>query len=162
MGQRTKKICRGGINMDTEKLLNPVRAFIENIRRKYPEITNDVIDGGYGDESIYYSNAQNGTKFDWYVNYKVSPFLVYFNENVNEGRGFIKIIIGKDGTMKGYVYPHGEIRPLTEYTEDYGKENANLLAALMNKVADDELLWNVNISKFSFSKQTFEMFEDEE
>ena len=44
-------------------------------------LPDDLEDRG----AIFYMNGKNGTEFDWYVNDKVSDFMIFYNDKDNLG-----------------------------------------------------------------------------
>ena len=107
----------------TKKALLPIRIIIDNIRREYPVIGNEY------DGNIYYMNGNDGTEFDWEMNYRVCEFIVW-HENEN---GYIKLFVNRDGSIEGYVYPSGEMKPRHTITSKYPYDTQELYELLLRE-----------------------------
>lgn len=71
----------------------------ECLEKYVPDILpDDLEDRG----AIFYMNGKNGTEFDWYVNDKVSDFMIFYNDKDNLGD--VKATIYNNGELLIYVY----------------------------------------------------------
>lgn len=71
----------------------------ECLEKYVPDILpDDLEDRG----AIFYMNGKNGTEFDWYVNDKVSDFMIFYNDEDNLGA--VKATIYNNGELLIYVY----------------------------------------------------------
>ncbi|MEE1517458.1 MAG: hypothetical protein UF228_07675 [Lachnospiraceae bacterium] len=71
----------------------------ECLEKYVPDILpDDLEDRG----AIFYMNGKNGTEFDWYVNDKVSDFMIFYNDKDNLGA--VKATIYNNGELLIYVY----------------------------------------------------------
>ena len=91
---------------DKEKILveKIVSALLE-IRKEY-NITDEMTqDNG----KIYYCNGNDGTNFDWNVNYRTCE-IGYGTPNGD--CWVVKAYVLKNGIFEAYIYPHGESSPV--------------------------------------------------
>ena len=71
----------------------------ECLEKYVPDILpDDLEDRG----AIFYMNGKNGTEFDWYVNDKVSDFMIFYNDEDNLEA--VKATIYNNGELLIYVY----------------------------------------------------------
>lgn len=97
--------------------------------------------------AIFYMNGKNGTEFDWYVNDKISDFMMFYNDKNNMGA--VKTTLYNNGALLIYVYGERgktviqEIKSYIDVTED---EVLSLAIALRNE-ADDKRIWDEDIEK---------------
>lgn len=113
------------------KKIKEVIEFINEIRKDYPQITNDLL---LEDGAIYYMNANDGTKFDWYCNDRLCEFYLFYKENEY---GFLKVFVNRDNTISGYVYlENGFGTPICINKKEF--KNAYSLYTLMLHNADNE------------------------
>ena len=63
------------------KILKEIKEImIDCIEKHLPEISfKDLEDNG----AVFYMNGKNGTEFDWYVNNKLSDFMIFYNDENN-------------------------------------------------------------------------------
>ena len=59
--------------------------------------------------AVFYMNGNNGTEFDWYVNEKLSSFMIFYNDKKNLG------------AVKATIYDRGEVVVYTYGSQ--GKDN---------------------------------------
>lgn len=59
-------------------ILNKIKELIHsNLESYLPHVNiNDLEKDG----AVYYMNGRDGTEFDWYVNDKLPPFMVFYND----------------------------------------------------------------------------------
>lgn len=117
------------------KGIKVIKETVREIRAKYPNIKAEDLNEH---DTIYYTNKNNGTNFDWQVNDRLCEFMVYHKES---GMGFIKICVKRDNTMWIYVYPDGEMKPTEEIHKDCGF-SAEHLKNIMLKEADRKNKWD--------------------
>ena len=100
-----------------------------------------------GDGAIFYMNGKNGTEFDWYVNEKISDFMMFYNDENNMGA--VKATLYNNGALLVYVYGDGgkkiiqEIKSYIDATED----EILALAVVLRNEADDKSVWDDSIEK---------------
>ena len=57
-----------------------LKIMLAAVKEHLPEVSmSDLEDNG----AVYYMNGKNGTEFDWYVNEKVSDFMMFYNDEDN-------------------------------------------------------------------------------
>lgn len=127
------------------KILLEVKEIMENSIKKYmPDISfNDLEDNG----AVFYMNGKNGTEFDWYVNNKVSNFMMFYNDEDNLGA--VKTTLCNNGALMIYVY--GEkgktiVQEIESYL-DVTEEDILWIATMLRNEADDKGIWDENIEK---------------
>lgn len=129
--------------------MNKILFKIKQIMNDYVEkcITDISFDDLEDKGAIFYMNGKNGTEFDWYVNEKISDFMMFYNDENNMGA--VKTTLYDNGSLLTYVYGERgktvvqEIESGIDITED---EVLSLAIVLKNE-ADDKLIWDENIEK---------------
>ena len=54
----------------------------DNIRKYLPDVqASELEENG----TVYYMNGKNGTEFDWFVNERLSSFMVFYNDADSDG-----------------------------------------------------------------------------
>ncbi len=105
---------------------------IFNVARKMcPDITDDMLDNN---GTIYYTNGNDSTKFDWNWNGRLCEFYAFHKNKM----GFIKALVNKDNSINMYIYEDGGIDPTYKFTEEMEGLKASSFANLMNYIADDK------------------------
>lgn len=120
------------------------KIMIDSVEKHMPDISfDDLEDNG----AVFYMNGKNGTEFDWYVNNKISDFMMFYNDKDNMGA--IKATLYNNGAVLIYVYGERgktliqEIESCVDVTED---EVLSLAIVLRNE-ADDKRIWDADIEK---------------
>lgn len=120
------------------------KIMIDCIEKYIPDVSfSDLEYNG----AIFYMNGKNGTEFDWYVNDKISDFMMFYNDKNNMGA--VKTTLYNNGALLIYVYGERgktviqEIKSYIDVTED---EVLSLAIALRNE-ADDKRIWDEDIEK---------------
>lgn len=134
------------------KILLEVKEIMENSIKKYmPDISfNDLEDNG----AVFYMNGKNGTEFDWYVNDKVSNFMMFYNDEDNLGA--VKTTLCNNGALMTYVYgEHGKtiVQEIESYL-DVTEEDILWIATMLRNEADDKGIWDENIEKIDTDSDT--------
>ena len=82
------------------KILKEIKEIInENIKKYLPDVKpSELEENGM----VYYMNGNNGTEFDWYVNDKISDFMVFYNDEKN--LGIAKLTIYSNGDIYICIY----------------------------------------------------------
>ena len=96
--------------------------------------TNELEENG----KIYYMNGRDGTKFDWFVNDHLCPFMCFYDDK--ENLGAVKAMLHKDGTLECYYYENHEQKPTKEITRHINvseDELVELLTQLYNAECTD-------------------------
>ncbi len=129
------------------KILSQIKSIMEETIEKYlPDICMcDLEEHG----AVYYMNAKNGTEFDWYVNEKLSDFMMFYDDENNMGA--IKATLCDNGALLLYVY--GERgKSLVQTFEDcldVEEEELLALACMLRNEADDKSIWDASIEKIA-------------
>lgn len=129
------------------KILKEIWQLIDENRKKYlPGVKDsDLEENG----NIYYMNGKNGTEFDWYVNDRISDFMIFYNDEKNLGA--IKLTLYNDGEVIIYVYgDYGnklikEVKTRCKAT----KEDILELAIILKNEADDKKIFDASINKIT-------------
>lgn len=75
----------------------------KNMKECLEKYVSDILPDDLEDRgAIFYMNGKNGTEFDWYVNDKVSDFMIFYNDEDNLGA--VKATIYNNGELLIYVY----------------------------------------------------------
>ncbi len=127
------------------KILFEIKKVMNDCIEKYIPDTSfsDLEDNG----AVFYMNGKNGTEFDWYVNEKISDFMMFYNDKNNMGA--VKTTLCNNGAILIYVYGESgktviqEIKSYIDVTED---EVLSLAIVLRNE-ADAKMIWDENIEK---------------
>ena len=103
--------------------------------------SEDLEDNG----AIFYMNGKNGTEFDWYVNDKISDFMMFYNDEDNMGA--VKTTLYNNGEVLTYVY--GEqgktvVQRINTHVDVIEDEILHLAIVLRNE-ADDKRIWDEGI-----------------
>lgn len=53
-----------------------------NLKLYLPHVASDHLENN---GAVYYMNGKDGTEFDWYINEKFPPFIVFYNDKENLG-----------------------------------------------------------------------------
>ncbi len=82
------------------RILKEIKKIIDsNIELYLPHVKISDLEN---DGEIYYMNGKDGTEFDWYVNDKLPPFMVFYNDEANLGA--IKLLLYNDGGIVVNIY----------------------------------------------------------
>ena len=75
----------------------------KNMKECLEKYVSDILPDDLEDRgAIFYMNGKNGTEFDWYVNDKVSDFMIFYNDEDNLEA--VKATIYNNGELLIYVY----------------------------------------------------------
>jgi len=146
------------------KTIQEIKQLMEENRKQYlPEVKESELEEN---GTIYYMNGKNGTEFDWYVNDKISDFMMFYNDEKNLGA--MKCTLYKDGQV--YIYVYGEngnklIQEVRTCCKALEKEILDL-AVILKKEADDKRIFDASIEKITTDSKIEESqmkeFEDNE
>lgn len=126
------------------QVINEVIRYFDDIRKEYPDITNDMLDTN---GAIHYMNGNDGTDFDWDVNDRLCEFYVFHKNEY----GFIKVLVSKNGEMSAYVYLDNgfasaiEVEPRYLYADDVED-----LCKVLYRNADCKSIWDEPIDNIDF------------
>ena len=129
------------------RILNKVKEIIDsNIKLYLPHVkSSDLENGG----EIYYMNGKDGTEFDWYVNDKLPPFMVFYNDE--ENLGAVKLLLYNDGGIVIYIYDEKGKKLIKEVNTDLDENETDLfeLAVILRNEADDHNIWGAGIESIN-------------
>jgi len=146
------------------QILEKIKQLMKENKRKYlPEVQDsDLEENG----NIYYMNGKNGTEFDWYVNDKLSDFMMFYDDEDNLGA--MKLTLYHDGTVLIYVYgERGQkiVQEIKTQCEVKDEELLNLAVLLRNE-ADDKRIFDSGLDKIesdvSVTSSMIEEFKNNE
>ena len=119
---------------------------IDCVEKYLPDIALTDLEG---DGAVFYMNGKNGTEFDWYVNDKLSNFMMFYDDKDNMGA--VKATLYNDGGLLIYAYgDRGKtvVQEINTYI-DVPDENILSLAVVLRNEADDNRVWDENIEKLN-------------
>lgn len=125
------------------RILKELRAVADRERACcLPEVTDQELEK---DGALFYMNGQNGTEFDWYVNDRLSSFMVFYNDEANLGA--VKLLLNRSGTVDVFLYGEQGKQFLKQVTVPVKATESELLelAVLLRREADDQRLWDTDI-----------------
>lgn len=110
----------------------------ENIKLYLPHVKNSELEN---DGAIYYMNGKDGTEFDWFVNDKLPPFMVFYNDKANLGA--IKLLLYSDGGIAVYIYDEKGTKLIKEVNVHLEVNETDILelAVILRNEADDKRIW---------------------
>ena len=80
--------------------LRELRTIADRERARFlPEVTAQNLEKS---GALFYMNGQNGTEFDWYVNDRLSSFMVFYNDEANLGA--VKLYLNRSATADVFLY----------------------------------------------------------
>lgn len=124
-------------------ILTTIKQAIEaNMTRYLPQVKREDLENN---GAVYYMNGKDGTEFDWYVNDKLPPFMVFYNDEANMGAA--RLLLFCDGAAVLYLYGENGKRLLTEVPLKLDVEEAEVfaLAVLLKNAADEKAIWDEDI-----------------
>lgn len=129
------------------RILNKIKEAIEsNMELHLPHVKNSDLEN---DGAIYYMNGKDGTEFDWYVNDKLPPFMVFYNDEANLGA--IKLLLYNDGGIVVYIYDEKGKKLIKEINTylDVNETDVFELAVILKNEADDNNIWGAGIESIN-------------
>ena len=129
------------------KILSKIKEIMIDCVEKYlPDIALTDLEG---DGAVFYMNGKNGTEFDWYVNDKLSNFMMFYDDKDNMGA--VKATLYNDGGL--LIYAYGDrgnkvIQEINTYIDVLDEDILSLAVVLRNE-ADDNRVWDENIEKLN-------------
>lgn len=114
----------------------------KNVQTYLPHVTAGDLEGN---GTVYYMNGRDGTEFDWYINEKLPPFMVFYNDEANLGA--VKLLLYSDGSTVVYLYGDQGKELVQEVHERLDVSPADLLelAVTLRNEADDRRIWEAGI-----------------
>ena len=129
---------------EMNRILTELEQKIQECLRTYlPEIKETELEEN---GTVYYMNGKNGTEFDWYVNDRLSDFMVFYDDE--DKLGAIKASVYRDGGMLIYVYDDQgkDVRQeIKDMYLDVTEEEMLKLAVMLRDAADDKRIWDASI-----------------
>lgn len=126
------------------QVINTVIRYFDDIRKQYPDITNDMLDTN---GAIHYMNGNDGTDFDWDVNDRLCEFYVFHKNEY----GFIKVLVSKNGEMSAYVYLDNGFASAIEVEPRYlCADDVEDLCKVLYRNADCKSIWDEPIDNIDF------------
>lgn len=89
--------------MSSKEIIREIVNMLEEARIKY-NVTKEKLDA---DGKVVYANGNDGTSFDWHVNWNLCEFGYGMK---NSYLWAFKLCIGKNGKARVFCYPNGEMR----------------------------------------------------
>ncbi len=124
-------------------ILNEIKLIMEQNREQYlPQVeSSDLEENG----AVYFMNSKDGTEFEWYVNDKLPPFMMFYDDEAKMGA--VKLLLYRDGTVQVIVFDNAGKNMCKEVRThiECGEEQLLDLAVLLKHQAEDSGKWNVNI-----------------
>ena len=62
----------------TERIIKNIKEYIAHARKRFPEITDDMLYTEDTTEFIFYMNGNDGTPFDYSANDMLCEFMIYY------------------------------------------------------------------------------------
>ena len=126
--------------------MNPTLSAIQNVIKKnmavyLPDVSPESLeDGG----KIFYMNGKDGTEFDWFVNGRLCPFMVFYDDEDNLGA--VKALVAKNGEITLCFYGDAGKKMVKELTAslDVTEEDLLKLAANLRLNADEKGRWDAS------------------
>lgn len=140
-------------------ILIEIRKIIEkNVELYLPQVKNSDLEG---DGAVFYMNGRDGTEFDWHVNGKLPPFMVFYNDK--ENMGAVKLMLYKDGTVVLCLYDDNGKTLLKEVHDHIESDESDLfeLAVILRNQADDKRIWGADIEKINTDLKAEQAMIDE-
>ena len=117
-----------------------------NLKLYLPHVASDHLENN---GAVYYMNGKDGTEFDWYINEKFPPFMVFYNDKANLGA--VKLLLYKDGGIVIYLFDDCGKKLVKEVHTELKATKTELftLVVLLKDQADDKKLWNADITNIN-------------
>ena len=141
------------------ELLKKITDTIQNVIRE--NLTDIPVTELEENGTVYYMNGRNGTEFDWYVNDRLSDFMVFYNDE--RKMGAVKACVYRNGDIRIYVYGDRGARVLREITDvklDGTQEELLRLAVLLWRT--EPLPWNPEKKDGTFDAAVEQLNTDRE
>lgn len=126
-----------------DKIVEKVKTLIgENIAAFLPQVKlSDLEDNG----AVFCMNGRNGIEFDWYVNEKISDFMVFYDDD--EKLGAVKLTVYDDGDALMFLYDdHGKTIAKEIQTKiDVPEQEILEFAVALKKLEDEKSLFDPDI-----------------
>lgn len=120
---------------------------VKNIMKKNKELYLPHVKSGdlEDDGAVFFMNGKDGTEFEWYVNDKLPPFMMFYDDE--DKMGAVKLLLYRDGTVDVFLFDdNGKnmCKKVQAHIECRQEQLLELAVILRNK-ADDCKKWGANI-----------------
>lgn len=129
------------------KILNEIKTIVaQNLELYLPHVKTEDLEN---DGAIFYMNGNNGTEFDWYVNDKISNFMVFYHDENNLSA--IKLTLYRDGEIALYIYDEKGDKLVQEVHSHIEADEPDLfkLAVILRNEADNKKIWDADIESIN-------------
>ena len=120
---------------------------VKNIMKKNKELYLPHVKSGdlEDDGAVFFMNSKDGTEFEWYVNDKLPPFMMFYDDE--DKMGAVKSLLYRDGTVDVLIFDdNGKNMSKKVQTHIECKEEQLLeLAVILRNETDDCSKWDANI-----------------
>lgn len=124
-------------------ILDKIKSIMEQNKAQYlPQVkSSDLEENG----AVYFMNSKDGTEFEWYVNDKLPPFMMFYDDEAKMGA--VKLLLYRDGTVQVFVYDNSGKNMCKEMLThiEFGEKELLDLAVLLRHQAEDSCKWDANI-----------------
>ncbi len=124
-------------------ILAEIKRMMEQNKEQYlPQVkSGDLEENG----AVYFMNSKDGTEFEWYVNGKLPPFMMFYDDEAKMGA--VKLLLYRDGTVQVFIYDNAGKNLCKEARAHIKRKEEELLdlAVLLRHQAEDSNKWNANI-----------------
>lgn len=124
------------------KIFEEIKKKVNDTIKEYlPELDKKSLED---DGAVFYMNGRNGTAFDWFVNERLSNFMVFYNDENNMGA--IKLSLYNDGGVRIFVYGENGDEVIVQIDDvvNANKEEIFELAVLLRDIEEIDK-WDTNI-----------------
>lgn len=128
-------------------ILKEIKSIMDQCREQYlPQVkVCDLEENG----AVYFMNSRDGTEFEWYVNDRLPPFMMFYDDKAKMGA--VKLLLYRDGTVLVFVFDNAGKNMCKELRTRIacGEEKLMELAVFLKYLAEDCGKWNLNIESIS-------------
>lgn len=124
-------------------ILDKIKSIMEQNKKQYlPQVKSEDLEKN---GAVYFMNSKDGTEFEWYVNDKLPPFMMFYDDEAKMGA--VKLLLYRDGAVQVFVYDDAGKNMCKEvHTRIECREEELLdLAVLLRHQAEDSGKWSANI-----------------
>ena len=126
-------------------ILDEIKNIMEQNREEYlPQVNSSNLEEN---GAVYVMNSKDGTEFEWYVNDKLPPFMMFYDDETKMGA--VKLLLYRDGAVQVFFYDNAGKNMCKElHTRiECGKKELFDLAVLLRHQAEDSNKWDANIER---------------
>lgn len=130
-----------------DKILIEIAKLIEKNRKQYlPNVKESDLEEN---AAVFYMNSKDGTEFEWYVNEKFPPFMVFYDDQ--DKMGAVKLTLYKDGKVSLLIYDDNGKNLVQEISAQIEAREEDLLklAVILRNEAEDRGKWDANIESIN-------------